>query len=99
DRSTDRGGGNAFGVSVELRDRNFIGRAMQASVGAHWDPDLQTIGLLLSSPRIFGKHVRTNVYARDRREQDVLESTSSLEGATLDDQRREPTAGQRVLPG
>ena len=98
DRSTDRGGGNAFGGSVELRDRNFIGRAVQASVGAHWDPDLQTIGLLLSSPRIFGKHVRTNVYARDRREQDVLESTSSLDGATLDDQRRELTLEQRWRP-
>ncbi len=98
DRSTDRGGGNALGGSVELRDRNFIGRAVQASVGAHWDPDLQTIGLLLSSPRIFGKHVRTNVYARDRREQDVVESTVSFEGATLDDRRRELTLEQRWRP-
>jgi outer membrane protein assembly factor BamA len=98
DRSTDRGGGNAFGGSVELRDRNFIGRAVQASIGAHWDPDLQTIGLLLSSPRLFGKHVRTNVYARDRREQDVLDSTSLLDGATLDDHRRELTVEQRWRP-
>lgn len=98
DRSTDRGGGNALGGSVELRDRNFIGRAVQASVGAHWDPDLQTIGLLLSSPRLFGQHVRTNVYARDRREQDILESSSSLNGATLDDRRRELTLEQRWRP-
>jgi len=98
DRSTDRGGGNALGGSVELRDRNFIGRAVQASVGAHWDPDLQTIGLLLSSPRLFGKRVRTNVYARDRREQDVIESTSPLDGATLDDRRRELTLEQRWRP-
>jgi len=39
DRSSDRGGGTALGGSVELRDRNFIGRAVQASVGAHWDPE------------------------------------------------------------
>ena len=98
DRSTDRGGGNALGGSVELRDRNFIGRAVQASFGAHWDPDLQTIGLLLSSPRLFGKRVRTNVYARDRREQDVIDSTSPLDGATLDDRRRELTLEQRWRP-
>jgi outer membrane protein insertion porin family len=98
DRSADRGGGNALGGSVELRDRNFIGRAVQASVGAHWDPDLQTIGLLLSSPRMFGKRVRTNVYARDRREQDVIDSTSSFDGATLDDRRRELTLEQRWRP-
>jgi outer membrane protein assembly factor BamA len=97
DRSTGKGGGTAFGGSVELRDRNFIGRAVQASVGAHWDPDLQTIGLLLSSPRTFGKPVRTNVYARNRREQDFLES-ASFEGATLDDRRRELTLEQRWRP-
>ncbi len=98
DRSTGKGGGTALGGSVELRDRNFIGRAVQASVGAHWDPDLQTIGLLLSSPRFFGKRVRTNVYARNRREQDVLDSSSSPEAATLDDRRREVTFEQRWRP-
>jgi len=98
DRSTGKGGGTALGTSVELRDRNFIGRAVQASVGAHWDPDLQTIGMLLSSPRFFGKRVRTNVYARNRREQDVLDGTTSLEGATLDDRRREMTFEQRWRP-
>jgi outer membrane protein assembly factor BamA len=98
DRSTGKGGGTALGGSVELRDRNFIGRAVQASVGAHWDPDLQTIALLFSSPRIFGKRIRTNVYLRDRREQDVLDETTSLEGATLDDRRREATFEQRWRP-
>src|SRR4029079_7554308 len=98
DRSTGKGGGTALGTSVELRDRNFIGRAVQASVGAHWDPDLQTIGMLLSSPRFFGKRIKTNVYARDRREQDVLDSSTSLEGATLDDRRREMTFEQRWRP-
>ena len=98
DRSTGKGGGTALGGSVELRDRNFIGRAVQASVGAHWDPELQIIGLLLSSPRMFGKRLRTNVYARDRREQDVLDSSSELEGAALDDRRREVTFEQRWRP-
>ena len=46
DQSAGKSSGAAFGVSVELRDRNFIGRAVQASVGAHFDPDLQTVGLL-----------------------------------------------------
>jgi outer membrane protein assembly factor BamA len=98
DRSTGKGGGTALGASLELRDRNFIGRAVQASVGAHWDPDLQIVGLLFSSPRMFGKRVRTSVYARDRREQDVLDSTSELAGATLDDRRREVTLEQRWRP-
>jgi outer membrane protein assembly factor BamA len=98
DRSSGKGGGTALGGSVELRDRNFIGRAVQASVGAHWDPDLQTIGLLLSLPRTLGKRVRTNVYARNRREQDVLDDTSVLAGATLDDRRRELTFEQRWRP-
>jgi outer membrane protein assembly factor BamA len=98
DRSTGRGGGTAMGVSVELRDRNFLGRAFQASVGAHWDPDLQIAGLLLSSPRLFGKRVRTNVYARDRREQDTAESASVPEGGTIDDHRRELTVEQRWRP-
>ena len=74
DRSAGKSSGTAVGGSVELRDRNFIGRAVQASVGAHWDPDLQTVGLLFSSPRLFGKRVRTNVYVRARREQDILDS-------------------------
>jgi outer membrane protein assembly factor BamA/autotransporter translocation and assembly factor TamB len=98
DRSTGKGGGTALGGSVELRDRNFIGRAVQASLGAHWDPDLQIVGLLFSSPRLFGKRVRTNLYARDRREHDVLDSTSELEGALLDDRRRETTFEQRWRP-
>ncbi|HXW08565.1 MAG TPA: translocation/assembly module TamB domain-containing protein [Vicinamibacterales bacterium] len=98
DRSTGRGSGNALGGSVELRDRNFIGRAVQASVGAHWDPDLQIVGLVLSSPRMFGRRLRTNVYVRDRREQDVVDSASTLEGATLDDRRRELTLEQRWRP-
>ena len=76
DRSAGKSSGTALGVSVELRDRNFIGRAVQASVGAHWDPDLQTLALLFSSPRLFGKRVRTNVYVRARREQDILDSTA-----------------------
>jgi outer membrane protein assembly factor BamA len=98
DRSTGKGGGTAVGGSVELRDRNFIGRAVQASLGAHWDPDLQIVGLLFSSPRMFGKRVRTNLYARDRREQDVLDSTSGVEGALIDDRRRETTFEQRWRP-
>jgi outer membrane protein insertion porin family len=98
DRSTSRGGGTALGGSVELRDRNFIGRAVQASVGAHWDPELQIVGLLFSSPRLFGKRVRTTVYARDRREQEVVERASSPEGVTIDDRRRELTFEQRWRP-
>jgi outer membrane protein insertion porin family len=98
DRSTGKGGGTAVGGSVELRDQNFIGRAVQASVGAHWDPDLQTVALLFSSPRVFGKRIRTNLYMRDRREEDVLDETTPFEGATLLDRRREATFEQRWRP-
>jgi outer membrane protein assembly factor BamA len=98
DRSTGKGGGTALGGSVELRDRNFMGRAMQASLGAHWDPDLQILGLVFTFPHMFGKRVRTNVYARDRNEQDVVDSTSELAGAFLDDRRREMTVEQRWRP-
>jgi len=95
DRSAGKSSGAAFGGSVELRDRNFIGRAVQASVGAHLDQDLQTVGLLFSSPRLFGKRVRTNVYMRARREQDVLDSGTPVDGAILDDRRRDVTLEQR----
>ena len=78
DRSAGKSSGTALGGSVELRDRNFIGRAVQASVGGHWDPDLQTFGLLFSSPRLFGKRVRTNVYVRARREQDIIDRRDTL---------------------
>ena len=78
DRSAGQTSGSALGGSVELRDRNFIGRAVQASVGGHWDPDLQTLALLFAAPRLFGKRVRTNVYVRTRSEQEVLDSGSSL---------------------
>ena len=98
DRSAGKSSGTALGGSVELRDRNFIGRAVQASVGAHWDPDLQTVALLFSSPRVFGKRIRTNVYMRTRREQDILDSGSSLDGVTLDDRRRDLTLEQRWRP-
>jgi outer membrane protein insertion porin family len=98
DRSTGKGGGTAVGGSVELRDQNFIGRAVQASVGAHWDPDLQTVALLFSSPRVFGKRIRTNVYMRDRREEDLLDETTAFEGASLVDRRREATFEQRWRP-
>jgi outer membrane protein assembly factor BamA len=98
DRSTGRGGDTSVGASVELRDRNFIGRAAQASLSAHWDRDLQTVGTLLTSPRFFGKRVRTNVYARTRYEQDVLDSSSPFAGATLDDRRRELMVEQRWRP-
>jgi outer membrane protein insertion porin family len=109
DRSAGKSFGNAFGGSVELRDRNFIGRAVQASVGAHWDPDLRTLGLLFSSPRLLGKRVRTNVYVRARREQTVVDGSafddpafdgSAIDGATLDDRRRDLTFEQRTrAPG
>ena len=98
DRSAGKSSGTALGASVELRDRNFIGRAVQASIGAHWDPDLQTIGLLFSSPRVFGKPVRTNLYMRTRREEDIVDNGSSLDGVTLDDRRRDVTIEQRWRP-
>jgi outer membrane protein assembly factor BamA len=104
DRSNSKNYGTAVGGSVDLRDRNFIGRAVQANVGAHWDPDLQTLGLLLSSPRLFGKRIRTNVYVRARWEQNFPDASSlagsaldpaSLEGSTLYDTRRDLTVEQR----
>jgi outer membrane protein insertion porin family len=99
DRSTGSSSGNSTGVSVELRDRNFIGRAVQSSVGGHWDPEIQTFAVLFSSPRFFGKRVRTNVYMRARREQEILDSDSSaFDGATLDDRRRNLTLEQRWRP-
>jgi outer membrane protein assembly factor BamA len=98
DRSTGASGGTAVGVSVELRDRNFIGRAVQASVSAHWDPDLQTVGTLFSSPRLFGRRVRTNLYARIRYEQETVDTVSALAGAPLEDRRREVMVEQRWRP-
>jgi outer membrane protein assembly factor BamA len=98
DRSAGASSGTALGVSVELRDRNFIGRAVQASVGAHWDPDLQTLALLFSSPRLLGKRVRTNVYVRTRRERDILDSGSPLDGMALTDRRRDLRLEQRWRP-
>jgi len=104
DRSNGKNYGTAVGGSVDLRDRNLIGRAVQANVGAHWDPDLQTLGLLLSSPRLFGKRVRTSVYVRGRREQNFPDGSSlagssldpaSLEGSVLYDTRRDLTVEQR----
>ena len=93
DRSAGHSSGLALGGSLELRDRNFIGRAVQASVGAHWDPDLQTVAILFSSPRMFGKRLRTNLYVRDRREQSTL--VSDVTAVDLDDRRREMTLEQR----
>ncbi len=107
DRSAGQTSGSALGGSVELRDRNFIGRAVQASVGGHWDPDLRILGLHFSSPRLFGKHVRTNVYVRARREQGVVDDASLdgsaldgsiLVGSTLDSRRRDLTLEQRWRP-
>ena len=99
DRSTGSNSGNSTGLSVELRDRNFIGRAVQASVGGHWDPEIQTVAVLFSSPRLFGKRVRTNLYMRARQEQEIVEDeSSSYNGATLDDRRRNLTLEQRWRP-
>ncbi len=99
DRSTGSNSGNSTGLSVELRDRNFIGRAVQASVGGHWDPEIQTVAILFSSPRLFGKRVRTNLYMRARQEQETVEDdSSSFNGATLDDRRRNLTLEQRWRP-
>jgi len=107
DRSAGVSSGSALGGSVDLRDRNFIGRAVQASVGAHWDPNLQTLGLLFSAPRLVGKRVRTNLYLRTRTEQNIIDA-SALEGtsregsiaagSTLDDRRRDITLEQRWRP-
>jgi outer membrane protein insertion porin family len=107
DQSAGQTSGAAFGGSVELRDRNFIGRAVQASIGGHWDPDLRILGLLFSSPRLFGKDVRTNLYMRARREQGVFDSSSlesptldstAFDGSNLDDRRRDVTLEQRWRP-
>ena len=96
--STDHGlhggdGETGLGGSLELRDRNFLGRAFQASAGGHYTPNLQTLSLLFASPRTFGSPVRTNVYARERREQFNGESSvlSSLERDVTLDQRWRPT--------
>jgi len=82
-------GQTSFGFTTEIRDRNFLGRAMQASLGARYDSEIQTISLLLSVPRTFGRSIRTNVYARERWE------TTRGEVIDLQDQRRELTLEQR----
>jgi outer membrane protein assembly factor BamA len=82
-------GKTALGGTVELRDRNFLGRAMQASIGARYDTDIQTVSLLLSVPRTFGGPLRTSIYARERWE------TTEGEFITLQDRRREITFEQR----
>ena len=100
DRSTGKGGGAAFGGSVELRDRNFIGRAVQASVGAHWDPDLQidrTAPFLATFPRQARADERVRARSpragRPRRA-----ATSRSQERLLDDRRRELTFEQRWRP-
>ena len=66
----ERGGEGSAGpgVSVELRDRNFLGRAIQASAGGHYEKNLQALTGLFSFPRAFDRAIRTKIYGRDRRE-------------------------------
>jgi outer membrane protein assembly factor BamA len=66
----ERGGAvsSGLGVSVELRDRNFLGRAIQASAGGHYEKNLQALTALFSFPRAFDRAIRTKIYGRDRRE-------------------------------
>ncbi len=93
DRSTNGLSTTGVGGSVELQDRNLIGRALQASLGAHGEPDLQAVVLALTSPRFFGRRVRTNMFARVRYQQDELDN-----GIRLDERRREMTLQQRWRP-
>jgi outer membrane protein assembly factor BamA len=93
DRSSNGLSTTGVGASIELQDRNLIGRAVQASLGAHGEPDLQAVVLALTSPRFFGKRLRTNLFARVRYEQDELDN-----GRRLDERRREVTVQQRWRP-
>ncbi|HSC28398.1 MAG TPA: translocation/assembly module TamB domain-containing protein [Vicinamibacterales bacterium] len=84
-------GSTELGATVELRDRNFIGRAVQASISAHYSPHFQTLTLLMTAPRLLGWSLPTNVYARERREELQIGEGSIL------DRRREVTLTQRKL--
>ena len=77
------------GATVEFRDRNFIGRALQASVSAHYQYDFQIYGVQMSAPRVFGRLLPTTIFARDRRETDTTET------ASLVDRTRELSFTQR----
>ncbi|HSG01389.1 MAG TPA: translocation/assembly module TamB domain-containing protein, partial [Vicinamibacterales bacterium] len=85
-------GKTAFGATAEIRDRNFLGRAMQASFGARYDTDIQTLSVLLSIPHTFGRALRTSVYARERWE------TTADDALRLEDRRRDLTFEQRWRP-
>ncbi len=85
-------GKTAFGATAELRDRNFLGRGMQASVGARYDTDIQAFSVLLSMPRTFGREIRTNIFARERRE------ITDADVLTFEDRRRDFTFEQRWRP-
>jgi outer membrane protein assembly factor BamA len=77
------------GATVEFRDRNFIGRALQASVSAHYQYDFQVYGVQMSAARVFGHLLPTTIFARDRRE------TDDTDTASLVDRTRELSFTQR----
>lgn len=84
----------SYGGSVELRDRNLFGRAMQGSVGFAYQRDRQALSLLLAAPRTFGHPIRSSIYARERRETDESEEA----GIELGLRERDVTLEQRWRP-
>ncbi len=89
DRSSTERGPITPGATVEIRDRNFLGRAWQASLGTHYEKDFRTYMFLISAPRFFGRSLQTTLFARERLETESNDTSSIL------DRRHELTLTQR----
>jgi outer membrane protein insertion porin family len=85
---------NSAGFAADLRDTNFLGRAMSMGVGMRYEPSLYSVRTLFSVPRLGQRPVRTNVYGVWRREDDVVDAS----GRTFRDDTTEFTIEQRWQP-
>ncbi len=79
----------SYGVSADLTDRNFLGRAMEASLGGQWTPDLGALSALFSAPRSFGWPIRTSIYLSGRDE------SAHSNGITVDHLQHDLSIEQR----
>ena len=82
----------SWGATAELRDRNFLGRAMQASLVGRYESGQKLAAIQFAAPRTFGRAIRTNLYTRWR-----IESTN-FPLLVLTDDRRELSVEQRWRP-
>jgi outer membrane protein insertion porin family len=84
---------NSIGFAVDLRDRNFLGRAMSLGVGVRYEPTLESVRTLLAIPRTRRVPVRTNLYGVLRLEEDTDASARRFRDDTT-----EFTIEQRTKP-